>query len=300
MAAGRSRPKGGHREASAWLAGGASATRLIIPAGSETREEISWRTRPSARLDTSPGHKANRRGRGSPAPIYAQRTILLMRNRSKLLLAALAATAVFGALVATASATRIAMSEQHFRATWTNLEFQAVGGIFTIKCPVTIEGSFHSSTISKVLEALVGYVTQAAVGAPAACTGGTVTILTANLPWHIRYNGFSGTLPEITRIHLRLILAEFLINRNDLALGRFSCLYRSTPTNPMRAWVEVNATTHVVESMRPDRTAQIKLFARLAESTATCPAEGNLGENATSTLTVPSPGTAKITVTLVA
>lgn len=105
---------------------------------------------------------------------------------TKHILTALIATAVLGALVANAAANRIALSTPSFRATWTNLEWQAAGGLFTIRCPVTIEGSFHSNTISKVLEALIGYVTRAAVGAPAACTGGTVTMLTSVLPWHIR------------------------------------------------------------------------------------------------------------------
>jgi hypothetical protein len=231
---------------------------------------------------------------GSPAPIYAQRTILLMRNRTKLLLTALAATAVLGALVATASANRIALvnnSPTAFRTTWSALEFIGAGGIVRIRCPVTIEGSFHSRTISKVLEALVGYVTRAAIST---CTGGTTILLTARLPWHIRYNGFAGTLPAITSISLRLVGAEFLINFNEVFGLRYSCLYQSTAASPMRGNVAVNAG--VAETLTPE-TAAIPLLTRLPESTGTCPSTGQLGQNAGPITLLGL--TTKITVTLV-
>jgi hypothetical protein len=216
-----------------------------------------------------------------------------MTKRHKILLAGLAATAVLGALVATASATRVATSNQFFRTTWSALEFIGSGGVVRIRCPVTIEGSYHSRTIAKVAEALIGYVTRAAVGV---CTGGTFTLLASALPWHVRYNGFSGTLPAITVVHLRFVGFSLLINFNEVFGLRSSCLYQSTAASPMRASVNVGAGG-VAETLTPE-AATIPLLTRLPESTATCPSTLSLGQNAAPITLLGT--TTKITVTLVA
>lgn len=70
-----------------------------------------------------------------------------------------------------------------------------------------MEGTFHYRTIVKVERSLIGYVTRAIFGRP--CTGfgemweynGTEGSLTSNvnsLPWHFTYDGFNGTLPNIS------------------------------------------------------------------------------------------------------
>jgi hypothetical protein len=215
-----------------------------------------------------------------------------MRTRSKLALAALTAAAVFGVLVAGASANRIATSNQSFRVTWNSLEFIGFEFVEAIRCPVTIEGSFHSRTISKVLEALVGYITRAIVGTP--CTGGTATALTASLPWHIRYNGFTGTLPEIREIHLRLVNAGFLIQTIEPLFGTLvACLYQSTAASPMRGWIGREAAGQLT-NLRVDETAGIPLFRQLA---GFCPNPGKL-RGTSNTITLLG-ATTRITVTLV-
>lgn len=210
-----------------------------------------------------------------------------MRNRSKLLLAALTAALMLGALLSTASATRIATSNQNFTATWAKLRF--IGGLFgNVECAVTIEGSFHSRTITKMLELLVGYVTRATV-AETRCTGGSARALASTLPWHIRYNGFSGTLPNITQIHLRIVGAGFLVQ-----VGGVPCLYLSSANSPMRGWVNRSTTTGEATSIRVDETAAIPK----SSGSGICPGTGRL-EGITNSLTLQG-NTTKITVTLVA
>jgi hypothetical protein len=216
-----------------------------------------------------------------------------MLNRSKLVLVALSATVVLGALVSSASANRLALSNQTFRATWTNLEFVTTAFTAPVRCHVTIEGSFHSRTLAKVTEALVGYATAANLTLP--CTGGTARLLTETLPWHIRYDSFAGTLPNITSIKLRLVGASFLVQAPE-PFGRIAaCLYRSTAASPMKGTVTLERG--VATSLTPE-AAGIPLQTRLPESQIECPNPGRLGAS-TSTLTVQG-STTKITVTLVA
>jgi len=118
------------------------------------------------------------------------------------------------------------MSSPQIAVAWSPLNF--IVGPFesnTIRCVLSLEGSFHSRTFAKVRESLVGYVTRSGIHSP--CTNGEFHVL-AEIPWHLRYEGFTGALPRITSIKTRLI--EFSIWFNS-ALGP-RCLYRSTPTNP--------------------------------------------------------------------
>jgi len=129
-----------------------------------------------------------------------------MHTRSKLALAGLAATLLMAFAVNSASANHLSVSSQNFRLVWTALTFFGEGTGSTentIICPVTLEGSFHSSTLAKVIGALIGHVTRATV-VGTSCTGGRATILQETLPWHVTYEGFSGTLPRITAVRLLL------------------------------------------------------------------------------------------------
>jgi hypothetical protein len=146
-----------------------------------------------------------------------------MRTSSKLLFIALTTAAVFSLAVSSASARRIEVSNQHFLAIWNPLIFS--GGGATVRCPVTLEGSYHSKTISKVSGQLIGWVTEAAVN-NAACAGGHATVLRENLPWHMRYDSFCGTLPEIECVKTQLVGARFRIE------AFFSCLSTTSASNP--------------------------------------------------------------------
>jgi hypothetical protein len=152
-----------------------------------------------------------------------------MQARSKLLLAGLSATALLGIAVAIASANRLEFLwwERGFRIVQV-LEFSALG-FNGITCPVTLEGTFHSHSFTKVLESLIGYVTRASVAGPASCTGGTTIIPIETLPWHIRYNGFAEELPFISTLNVRLVGVTFLV-----AQAATKCLYQSTAASPFQ------------------------------------------------------------------
>jgi hypothetical protein len=57
-----------------------------------------------------------------------------------------------------------------------------------------------------------------------------VQFLSETLPWHLKYNGFVGTLPAIEAVKLQLTGASI---RFSEALIGWSCLYRSTAAAPM-------------------------------------------------------------------
>jgi hypothetical protein len=154
--------------------------------------------------------------------------------RSKLILAGLAATLVMAFAANSASARNISISHgELFNAIWRPLRFVS-SGLTAASCNVTLEGSFHYRTFLKVRESLVGYITRAIARE---CTIGSATILTTNLPWHIRYQGFEGTLPNITAIRIRLILAEFRIHE---PIFNTECLARTTSTAPAEGAVRLS------------------------------------------------------------
>ena len=143
-------------------------------------------------------------------------------NACKLLLAVVMVALVLGSLVASTSARNISSSSQTTRSTFTNVEFVGSGGT-TTRCAVTLEASLHARTFAKVANALVGYVTGASVGGCAA------TILTATLPWHIRYTAFFGFLPRITSIRTAVIGFAMQIAEPVFA----PCLMTSTAEEPL-------------------------------------------------------------------
>ena len=144
-----------------------------------------------------------------------------MQRRSTLLLAALTAALLLAACVTSASANRLSFSERTFRITWAPMTFiYELAEGRRANCNLTLEGSFHNSTFAKVPNSLIGYVTRAAI---APCL---VTVLRETLPWHVLYGSFSGTLPTISSIHIRIVGISMRVNE-------FGCLARATAVRPM-------------------------------------------------------------------
>lgn len=143
----------------------------------------------------------------------------------KALIALAVASGTFGVLVATASARQLSLSSTSIRTTFPRVEF--VGGLGRTVCNVTLDERFHSRTLTKNLEGLIGYVTQASVSG---CEVGSATILTASLPWHIRYSGFTGNLPNVFSVGAKIIGASYRISES---LFGIECLAVSTATSPM-------------------------------------------------------------------
>jgi hypothetical protein len=119
---------------------------------------------------------------------------------------ALATIAVLAIATSAATASRLSLTSQTFTETFTRVAFE--GGFGTTECALTLEGSLHSRTIARAAGSLVGYITRATLGA---CPRGSATILTASLPWHVRYASFNGTLPNITSINTSIVGMQFQI-----------------------------------------------------------------------------------------
>src|SRR4029077_15971917 len=116
----------------------------------------------------------------------------MLFTRFKLTLVALASALILTGLVGSASANRLSQSSLQFKLSYTPLSIiPSFGG--TVRCPVTVEGSYHATTITKTAGALIGYLTSYVVGT---CEAGRLRANTETLPAHIQYEGFTGSLPN--------------------------------------------------------------------------------------------------------
>ncbi len=156
----------------------------------------------------------------------------------KVLLAVTAAVVLLGALVGTASARNLSISSQFMRALFRAVTFEGAFG--RIVCEIQIEGSFHNRTVVKRVGSLVGYVTAVQL---LSCATGTATVLRETLPWHVRYLGFIGTLPNITSITAAIIGGSLQVREPFL-----TCLARGTEARPAIAQLNRDVATRVISS----------------------------------------------------
>jgi hypothetical protein len=166
-----------------------------------------------------------------------------MRKTSKLLLVGLTAALLLSLAVSSASANRLSISNRNIRAVWTPLRF--IAGTNTWSCNFTLEGSFHSATIAKVANALIGFISRGSVGP---CSAGSATILTATLPWHVQYESFAGRLPTITRVNLLLIGLSWQIQPS----GSLVCLLRTEAGHPFRGEAELEPASGRITGLRAE------------------------------------------------
>jgi hypothetical protein len=211
-----------------------------------------------------------------------------MRTSSKLALATLTAAIVLGTAVGTAGARRYELSEQHIRAVWSIFELSDVPQTKLARCPITLEGSFHSKTFSKVSGQLIGFITEARTSKPGCTTvprslwldeGGIAT-----LPWHVKYVSFSGRLPAIATIKLQVIGLGVKFVGTE-------CEFRSEAMRP--AVLIANVAAGGTMTLRFDETVLIPLQSLLG-----CNTQGMLA-GTSSTVTVQGRET-PITIRLVA
>jgi hypothetical protein len=158
----------------------------------------------------------------------------------KLLLAAVGATVLLGALVSGASARNLSVSNQNIRASFSSVRFS--GGFGNTQCHLTIEGSFHSRTMAKTAGTLMGYVTSAILGP---CVSGTATVSRETLPWHVRFSGFNGNLPNITSLINHVVGVSWRIRE----AGGITCHFRSSAIEPAIATFHRNTATHRLEEV---------------------------------------------------
>lgn len=145
----------------------------------------------------------------------------------KALLAVVGAALLLGALVGSASARRLSFSSQTFRMMFSRLEWE--NGFVITRCPVTLEGSFHSRTIAKVSGTLIGLITSVPRGT---CTVNEMTVLRETLPWHVRYSSFAASLPAIVQMTLDVI--GFSISGRQASTGVVCLSNPSTAERPVR------------------------------------------------------------------
>ena len=143
---------------------------------------------------------------------------------SKLLLAVVATTVLLGAFVSSASARNFSVSEQRGTTQWTAIRF--ILGLGTTECEVTVSGSLHGRTSGKSLNSLSGYITEATV---LRCARGGATVKQPSLPWHRRYRGFTGTLPNITGTSETITGAEWSIREP----AGIICTFRRTESGSL-------------------------------------------------------------------
>ncbi|MFL5909756.1 MAG: hypothetical protein ACJ768_04200 [Gaiellaceae bacterium] len=184
-----------------------------------------------------------------------------MTRRSKLtLLGMVAALTMLAAFVPRASARAFSFDDNNFRAAWNSIEF-ASESITSIRCPLTLEGTFVSRTVAKRVGAVIGRVIRADVrGGLAAgeCTNGSVRANTETLPWDIAYDSFAGTLPNITSVRLSLVGASFEADSLDFLIPK--CRSTMTITEPGGGSVSVIREVGGVlrfERYRADETRRI-------------------------------------------
>jgi hypothetical protein len=151
------------------------------------------------------------------------------------------AAVLLATILGTASARNFSISNQNFRVTWSRLELDSELESFTIRCQVTLEGSFAGRTFPKVRGTLIGAITRAAFKTES-CTGGQVSARA--VPWHLTYEAFQGLLPNA--IAIRLLIARYLISVRFLER---TCTY-GTATDNLGFSASVNASRELTE-LRP-------------------------------------------------
>jgi len=148
-----------------------------------------------------------------------------MSSSAKLILTALSVALVLADAVGSATARSLSTSDQNFRVAWSSLEF--TNEIATVRCRVTLEGSFVARTIGKVQGLLTGRIPGATVGHP--CTNGEAwfdngreaePLGTApqKLPIHLTFESFDGTLPAITAVEILWRLFEWVTQSTALGI----------------------------------------------------------------------------------
>jgi len=175
-----------------------------------------------------------------------------MHTRLNLLTAGLAASLLIAVAASTASANRLSVNEQNFRVTFAPLTFSADDVGLSAACNVTLSGSFHSRTITKTFNSLIGFINRGTVGTCSA--GDSATVLAGTFPWHIQYNGFQGTLPNVIGIRLTLIRVSFQFNVDGTI-----CLAQTTQAEPGSGVAQRDAFSAQLNPFVLDSSRQIDL-----------------------------------------
>jgi hypothetical protein len=227
-----------------------------------------------------------------------------MRNSSRLLLSCALVTIALAAMVHGASARELTFSSQSIRAVWAPVfVIVPMSPIAEFRCLLTLEGSFHGRTIGKAPGNLIGYITRAIVGHPCGGEGemwvhnGTERVLggeapATSLPWHMRYLGFTGTLPAISEV--RILLRGIRVTAMWRLFGMEACL---------AVFGEPNESIITEWKLGPEgRVIAIQLLAqplRKREVIREFSCQNEIRLNSSATTITPLGGTTPISITLI-
>ncbi len=181
------------------------------------------------------------------------------------------------ALAGAASANRLSLSSASKDELFSSVEFS--GGFGTVRCSLTLEGSFHSKTFTKTPNLLLGYIARASIGP---CPAGSATVLTTTLPWHLRYKSFVGTLPDPSGIKRLVVGLALQIQEPTFGI---TCLATSTATEPAEETLN-----------RETRTGTITSVTLGGSIETTCGVRGTLSGTSSS---YTAGGTTRVTLTLI-
>jgi len=174
------------------------------------------------------------------------------------------ASLLLATAIHTASARNLSISNQRFLVFWSKIEFRENGGFVSLRCRITLDGSFHERTIVKSRGSLIGAVTRVDVDKNN-CTGGQA-LAKGPFPWHVTYDSFTGALPNITTIRIGISRFRYLL----IAPGLATCEYGNATDNVIAS---VGLTGGEITSMTPVEGSNTTT---LIEGTAFCPAAGRL------------------------
>jgi hypothetical protein len=161
-----------------------------------------------------------------------------MRIGSKLVVTAVVSALLLASTITSAIARNLSVSSQNMRATWSTFEFGTP--LSTIRCQVTFEGSLHSRTFAKVSRTLIGVITRAAASG---CSG--TQIRPTAIPWPLFFEGYTGTLPNITFV--QLLIARFGV---EATFNGRTCVYGNARDNVTFS-ASINAE-HLLTSLQPE------------------------------------------------
>ncbi|MFL5817249.1 MAG: hypothetical protein ACJ76L_06565 [Conexibacter sp.] len=162
------------------------------------------------------------------------------------ILVVVGATVLLTALVGAASARNLSASSLSLRASFARLNFS--GGFGTLECEVVLEGTFHSRTITKTVGTLSGFITA---GNITRCARGAATIDRESLPWHVRYAGFTGTLPTIATISATASGLAFRVREPTFGVTCQASAASATVTFRLSSGVLTEATVSGTTSCAP-------------------------------------------------
>jgi hypothetical protein len=167
--------------------------------------------------------------------------------RTKLLVGATAA-AVMALAAGTAAARNYSLNHgRSWNIIWHPVRVLTIEGTTLAECDLTLEGSFHNTTMAKVRGTLMGQVVRASVSG---CRIGGATVLGEAFPWHIQYRSFEGTLPSITGISFNIVGLRMRIRE---ATFGFECLMLSSETSLiLKARLSLGAETRTFTGIVPD------------------------------------------------